>query len=452
MAPVPQSFHLSQWHRFATPRLMVAPAADDEINIFGPCVTEETAELWQFFFDTQYHTSDVSFREALAATDASHITLLINSPGGDVFAGSAIRSQIQSEQAQGRTFTAHIIGLAASAAALIALAPTRTIIADTGMIMIHRASLGYDAWGWGNQEDLQVVINQLESYKASLREIDRAQIKIFQERTGLEREQVQELLRKESWFNAESALEKKFVHAIQPATSQPDLAASDRLPQGFAPTPTGGLRHPAPALSFAAALTAPPKASPKHPDPGVPPMYEKEVRKLLTLPDSQDVTPAHQQEAIGLLLSRNESLARQIAKEEKKSLLTQAKATFDKHVQRGAITPFQAASTVSMIMSAADPEEQLALQDEIYRDLPDGDHGGTTPRQPLGLSQEPTGADDKTDDQATLAHTFKKRLDSLVDEGLTIAQAQDQAAQELDDDTFQAYLYYDFDAERQKGA
>ena len=62
------------------------------------------------------------------------ITLMINSPGGDVFAASQIYTMLREHKGK---ITVKIDGIAASAASIIAMAGDETLIAPTGMLMCH---------------------------------------------------------------------------------------------------------------------------------------------------------------------------------------------------------------------------------------------------------------------------------------------------------------------------
>ena len=82
------------------------------------------------------------------------VTLRINCPGGDVFAGRAMAQAIRDYPGQ---VTAHVDGYAASAASFITSAADRVVMADGSMLMIHKA------WtmAWGNTDDLTATAQLL---------------------------------------------------------------------------------------------------------------------------------------------------------------------------------------------------------------------------------------------------------------------------------------------------
>ena len=325
-----QSAHcLSQWGRYQAPGLIVPSTVEGEINIFGPVCSDDDADFWKWFYKTDYHTSDVAFKEALDASTASKIKLMINSPGGNVWAGSTIRVAIQTAITAGRTFEAHVVGLAASAAGIIAIAAPKIVIADMGAFMMHRAAVAYDAWGYGNDEDLQVVINDFESRKQSIKSINEAQLEVFMEKMKKPREEVRELLRKETWFNAQSSVEAGLANEIQQSGIKLPDPQQAALPGAFQPTAHGGISVPQAGYRFAAAaglsrekLTelmrseggdptgkaqGQKKPKPQTPNNGAMSMNDSEVREVLGLSASVEVTDAHRSQAFSSSVRRTGS-------------------------------------------------------------------------------------------------------------------------------------------------
>ena len=79
------------------------------------------------------------FADDLAALgDVKEITVYINSGGGDVFAAQAIGNMLERNAA---TVTAHIDGLCASAATIVACHADKVVAAADGSYMIHPVSI-----------------------------------------------------------------------------------------------------------------------------------------------------------------------------------------------------------------------------------------------------------------------------------------------------------------------
>jgi ATP-dependent Clp protease protease subunit len=135
----------------------------------------------------------------------------INSPGGDVFEGRAIRTAIA--QHPGKTI-AHIDGLAASAATTVVDGADEVEISEGGFYMIHN--------GWtlalGNRHEMKKTHDLLEK-------VDNAIVADYAKRTGQTSAQIAQWMDDETWFTAEQAIEHGFVNRL---ATLPDKKTSNR--------------------------------------------------------------------------------------------------------------------------------------------------------------------------------------------------------------------------------
>jgi ATP-dependent protease ClpP protease subunit len=99
--------------------------------------------------------------ELKALGEVDTITLRINSPGGDVFDGVTIHNAIKTHKA---TVTAHVDGLAASAASYIAMAADKIIMPANSFLLIHGAS----GFAFGNEDDMRATADDLGRINKSL--------------------------------------------------------------------------------------------------------------------------------------------------------------------------------------------------------------------------------------------------------------------------------------------
>lgn len=129
--------------------------------------------------------------------DLKNINVYINSPGGNAFAGNAIYNILKQHPAE---ITVYIEGLAASAASVIAMAGDKVVIPQNGLIMVHRAWL----LALGNAEDLRKEAEILDRVDMSL-------VTAYQDKTGLEPGKILELMKEETWMDAEQAVELGFA-------------------------------------------------------------------------------------------------------------------------------------------------------------------------------------------------------------------------------------------------
>lgn len=122
------------------------------------------------------------------------VTILINSGGGDMFEGIAIYNLLKEHKGE---VTVKVVGLAASAASIIAMAGDVRRIDPSSFIMIH------NAWvrAQGDRNDFIGVSEYLAPF-------DAAMAKVYQDKTGLELDEIVDYMNSETWFNGEEAIEK----------------------------------------------------------------------------------------------------------------------------------------------------------------------------------------------------------------------------------------------------
>ena len=151
-------------------------------------------------------------REEIAKANGSPIRIVINSPGGEVFAGTAIYNALL--QYDGRKVV-RVDGVAASMASVIAMVGDEIIMSPGSTMMVHRPLVG----AMGNVNDLQAAIEMLEAIEETI-------IPIYQERTGLSKDEVFALLDKETWMSADKAVELGFADKLE---EKPKAKALDKI-------------------------------------------------------------------------------------------------------------------------------------------------------------------------------------------------------------------------------
>lgn len=146
------------------------------------------------------------FRNELSKVSGD-LTVWLNSPGGDVFAASQIYTMLRSHKGK---VTVKIDGIAASAASVVAMAGDETLIAPTGMLMIHNPS----TVAFGNKKAMQKAIELLDEVKESI-------INAYEEKSGLSRSKIARMMDEETWLNAKKAQSLGLVDGILFAGSAP---------------------------------------------------------------------------------------------------------------------------------------------------------------------------------------------------------------------------------------
>jgi ATP-dependent protease ClpP protease subunit len=129
---------------------------------------------------------------AIRALDVDTIDLFVNSPGGNVYDGIAIRNAL-------RQHSAHVVvtidGLAASAASFIACAGDEVVMGENAEFMIH------DAWGLsiGNAADMRTAADDLDRISDNI-------AAMYAAKAGGEASAWRDLMKAETWYTADEAV------------------------------------------------------------------------------------------------------------------------------------------------------------------------------------------------------------------------------------------------------
>lgn len=145
------------------------------------------------------------------------VEVQINSNGGDMFEGIAIYNVLREHQQE---VTVKIMGMAASAASIIAMAGDRVEIGAASFLMIHNCWV----FAMGNRHDLRETADWLEPF-------DQAMTDVYVARSGQSAADVAKWLDGETFMSGSTAIERGFADALLAAdqmTLDDDAKASDR--------------------------------------------------------------------------------------------------------------------------------------------------------------------------------------------------------------------------------
>jgi ATP-dependent protease ClpP protease subunit len=142
------------------------------------------------------------------------VVVNINSPGGDVFEAATIYNLLVQHKGN---ITVNILGLAASAASVIAMAGDIIKMAHNGFLMIH------NSWAvvMGNKRDLRKAADTLEQFDESI-------LATYVARTGLSENKIAKMMDDETWIGSKDALEYGFVDEEIEAKCDPDKKKEDK--------------------------------------------------------------------------------------------------------------------------------------------------------------------------------------------------------------------------------
>jgi ATP-dependent protease ClpP protease subunit len=152
---------------------------------------------------------------ALRAIGKNPVTVKINSPGGDMFEGIAIYNLLREHPAK---VTVDVMGWAASAASIIAMAADEIRMGLGTFMMVH------NAWGMviGNRHDMRDGADLFEGF-------DSAIVDIYAARTKLERKAIEKLMDAETFMGPSEAVDKGFADAIADDLKADDASASNNI-------------------------------------------------------------------------------------------------------------------------------------------------------------------------------------------------------------------------------
>lgn len=139
------------------------------------------------------------------------ITLIINSPGGEVNAGFAIWDQLKMITSPVTTI---VTGLAASMGSVLSLAaaPSRRFATPNSRFMIHQPLIGGVVQGQAT--DLEIQAKEMLKMRDVL-------VQIYAKATGKDPKKIEKDIDRDTWLSADEALEYGLIDKI--VTSYKDL-------------------------------------------------------------------------------------------------------------------------------------------------------------------------------------------------------------------------------------
>lgn len=168
-----------------------------KINIKGDIVANSDKWVYDWLGIEAVSPQDVA--KELNNSNGEDIEIDINSGGGDIFAGSEIYTAIRTHKGNVQI---NIVGLAASAASVIAMAG-KSRITPTGLFMIHNVAAT-------TQGDYRSMKHSADVLKTANQSIANA----YKEKTGLTDAELFKLMDNETWLSAEEAVKNKFVDDV----------------------------------------------------------------------------------------------------------------------------------------------------------------------------------------------------------------------------------------------
>jgi len=165
-------------------------------------IAADEAELFLYDEIGGWGTLAEDFIAELKTITAPKLRVRMSSPGGSVFEGIALANALRTHPAE---VTVQVDGIAASIASVIAMAGDRVVVQPQAMIMCHDAS----GMCLGDAQDMQDMADLLDKISGNIADA-------YAAKAGGTREEWRELMRAETWYTAEEAVEAGLADECMP--------------------------------------------------------------------------------------------------------------------------------------------------------------------------------------------------------------------------------------------
>ncbi len=188
---------------------------EGEITLYGDVMSQQPVDWWTGEPEPGLYITPEGFMEDLAAVkDKAHITVKLNSCGGDLYTGIAIHNALK---ALNGDVNIVVEGIAASAASVIMCAGDTVTVYPGSLIMIHGVSVML--WDSLNIQDMKQLIKGMDAS-------ERAVAEIYDGKTGLGVDALRSMMTKETWMTGREAFDKGFADALKEDEEEPDMHMS----------------------------------------------------------------------------------------------------------------------------------------------------------------------------------------------------------------------------------
>lgn len=161
------------------------------------------------FDEIGYDITAGDFCRELNQITAPGIDVYINSPGGSAWDGFTIYNSLVMHPAP---VTVYVVGVAASAASIIAMAGDDVVMCRPSQMMIHRAGSG--ACVFGNSDDMRAGAAEVETMAVSLDQVDSQIVDLYAKQAGTDPQIWHDYVWNETWFDPDSALASGLINRI----------------------------------------------------------------------------------------------------------------------------------------------------------------------------------------------------------------------------------------------
>lgn len=169
-----------------------------KVHIKGPIVSSDEQWIYEWFGIES--TSPKSVNRSIEEANGEDLEVEINSGGGSVFAGSEIYTALKSYTGN---VTVKIVGLAASAASVIAMAGKKIMMSPTAQMMIHNVS----SRASGDYREMEHTAEILKNANETI-------ANAYRIKSGMSQEDLLTMMDKETWMTAAKAKEYRLIDEV----------------------------------------------------------------------------------------------------------------------------------------------------------------------------------------------------------------------------------------------
>lgn len=164
-------------------------------------------------------------RYDLQNTEKDGALLEISSLGGSLFESIDMHNQL----VRHGNVEVVITGPTASAATIIALGAKKISILDNAFFLIHKVMSTVDNWGNFNEDELDKLIQDLQTLRTENQKFDQVIARIYQKKTGKPIDEILNIMKRDTWMTADEAVELGFVDMIMDPAEKYNWLISERF-------------------------------------------------------------------------------------------------------------------------------------------------------------------------------------------------------------------------------
>jgi len=204
--PEAKAFQRPQNFQWDAPSDVLAKWAETPVAASDPA--ENTITMFEVIGEDWRSGGGVTAKRisaALRSIGNNDVTVKINSPGGDMFEGIAIYNLLRGHPAK---VTVEVLGWAASAASIIAMAGDEIRMGLGTFMMVH------NAWGVvvGNRHDMREAADLFDGFDGAIADI-------YEARTGMKRASIEKLMDAETFMGPSEAVKNGFADVVDDGIS-----------------------------------------------------------------------------------------------------------------------------------------------------------------------------------------------------------------------------------------